>query len=165
MKERDNLSNSESNFITYMAGFSHYEFAESLLDEFELKFINNKSIVFDKLYNKFHLKVLINDLMDLLCFSFDTIEIPDVNKPPIFINRSFRNCIAWRNKDGSYLENIYQEVKNLNFLQLQQYYEDHIVGLQENVFPYEVIDNNLTYVVHIATVQRNIDINFNCCIK
>ena len=133
LKERDNLSNSESNFITYMAGFSHYEFAESLFDEFGLKFINNKSIIFDSLYKKFHLKVLVNDLIDLPCFSFDTIEIPDVNKPPIFINRSFSNCIAWRNQDGSYVKNIYQELKTLNILQIQQYYEDHILGLQENI--------------------------------
>lgn len=159
LKERDNLSNSESNFITYMAGFSHYEFAKSLFDEFALQFLGNQLIVFDSFYKKFHIKVLINDLMDLECFSFDTMELSEVQEKPIFKNLSYRNCIVWRNKDGSYIYNLRQEVKNLNFIQYQKYRKDRIVGLEENVFPYEVIDENFTFVVHFITVQRNIDLN------
>jgi hypothetical protein len=162
LEERINLSDSESNFITYMAGFSHYEFAESLLNEFGLIFICDRLIVFDSINRKFHIKVLINDLMDLPCFgsAFDTIEIPENEEDPIiYTNSSFANVIAWRNKDRSWVDNIYKEVKNLNYVQYQEYRDNHIIGVNERIFPYELVHEGIICVIHITTIQRNIHHN------
>ncbi|MFM7888320.1 MAG: hypothetical protein ACKPCM_16885 [Pseudanabaena sp.] len=157
LKERDKLSESRSNFVTYMAGFSHYEFAESLFDEFGLTFIYNKLIVFDSLYKKIHVKVLINDLIDLPCF--ETTEILEIEDEPIIKIDSFDNFIAWRNKDGSYIDNLYQEIKDLNYSQYKKYRKDHLIGINENVYPYEINEDGFTFVIHIVTVPRNIDSN------
>ncbi|ELS33334.1 MULTISPECIES: hypothetical protein [Pseudanabaena] len=157
LKERDKLSESRSNFVTYMAGFSHYEFAESLFDEFGLAFIYNKLIVFDSLYKKIHVKVLINDLIDLPCFK--TTEILEIEDEPIIKIDSFDNFIAWRNKDGSYIDNLYQEIKDLNYSQYKKYRKDHLIGINENVCPYEINEDGFTFVIHIVTVPRNIDSN------
>lgn len=162
LEERVNLSNSESNFITYMAGFSHYEFAESLLNEFGLIFICDRLIVFDSINRKFNIKVLINDLMALPCFraTFDIIEIPENEEELIiYTNSSFANAIAWRNKDSSWVDNIHKEVKNLNYIQYQEYRDNHIIGLNECVFPYELVHEGVICVIHITTIQQNIHHN------
>lgn len=56
---RREFSEAESNFITYMAGFSHHEFAEGLFSDFNLSFLENTSIFFDGENNKFHFKILL----------------------------------------------------------------------------------------------------------
>ncbi len=90
-----------------MTGLSHYEFAESLCDEFGLLFICDRLIAFDSLHEKVHVKVLINDLMDLPCFS--TVKISEFDQQPIINNSSFENVIAWRNKDGFYINWFWQK--------------------------------------------------------
>lgn len=106
---REKLSIAESNFISYMASFSHYEFSKILFDEFGLISINDGSIVFDSLHQKYHFKVVINDLMYLPCFS--NIKGYDASDNEIYSDKYFGNYIFWRNQDGSYVTNLYQEKK------------------------------------------------------
>ncbi len=155
LKERDKLSESESNFITYMAGFSHYEFAESLFEEFGLTFICDRSFLFDKYNQKLHLKILINDLMDLSCLN--TIE--ELDEDIIDSDVSFQNIILWKDTKGIYVENLYGEIGKLNLLQYQEYCENHIIGLNENIFPFNTKINDLDLVLHITTVARNVVVN------
>jgi hypothetical protein len=154
LQVREKLSISESNFITYMAGFSHYEFSESLFDEFKLISIADETVVFDHIHEKYHFKVLLNDLLYLPCFS--NLEGYDENDNEIYSDKYFSNFIIWRNKDGSYVNNSYQERKGLDKNQYQKYCEDHIIGLQEDVFPHEFIHAGKNFVANITTVQKNI---------
>jgi hypothetical protein len=163
LRKRKDLSQHESNFITYMAGFSHSEFAKDLLEEFGLKLMLNESVIFDKIHQKIHGKVLINDLVDLPCFS--NAGTPErIEENTISIDY-FTNIIAWRNKDRSFVSNIREEIKNLNSTEYQNYIEQHIMGLEEDVLPYEVIYEDITYVAHIVTVPRNINANLGAVLS
>lgn len=152
LAKRPHLSTTESNFITYMAGFSHNEFAQKLFDEFGLAFIENTAILFDRFNNKFHIKILLNDLsVDLQ--SLDMGEISQRYQLPIFTSST-----PFRNKDGSFIANanFKNETKNLNGSQLAEYMSHHIAGLREDVISYPVSKNDINFVVHITTVsQRN----------
>lgn len=156
LEERTNLSTNESDFITYMAGFSHYEFAEKLFNEFSLVFVDNTSILFDSANNRFHVKILLND-QSLDLENFDLSQISENYQLPIFTS-----SIAFRNRDGSYVSNLYNEVKNLNRSQYDEYLLHHIAGLSEDVLPYEIHKNGITFVIHLTRAsQRNTTINLN----
>lgn len=151
--ERANLYTNETNFITYMARFSHYEFAEKLFDEFSLVFVDDTSILFDNANEKFHIKFLINDQSDLV--NLDLFQLSEYYQLPVFTS-----SIAFRNKDGSYVSRVYNEVKNLNCSQHDEYMLCHIAGLREDVLSYEINKNGITFVVHFTKVsQRNTTIN------
>lgn len=156
LQSREKLSIAESNFITYMASFSHYEFSKTLFEEFGLKSIADGTIIFDSIHQKYHFKVVINNLMGLNCFS--NFEGYDENDNELYSDKYkyFRNYIFWRNKDGSYINNSYGERKSLDKHQYQKYCEEHIIGLLEDVCSCEVIHEGINCVASIANPPKNI---------
>lgn len=156
LAERPHLSTSESNFITYLAGFSHNEFAENLFDEFGLSFVEGTDILFDVLNKKFHIKILLNDIYSNFQ-SLDREEISQRYQLPIFTS-----SIPFKNRDGSVADNFYKELKKINRFQWDEYFSQHIAGLREDVISYPVSKNNIDIVLHLTTVsQRNTIANLN----
>ncbi|MFB2918538.1 MULTISPECIES: hypothetical protein [Aerosakkonema] len=156
LAERPCLSTAESNFITYLAGFSHNEFCDTLFDEFGLSFVGDTSILFDRLNNKFHIKILLNDIsVDLQSLYME--EISQTYQLPISTH-----TILSRNRDGSFADNFNKGLKKLNRSQLAEYISQHILGLSEDVISYTFSKKNVNLIIHITTVsQRNILANLN----
>jgi hypothetical protein len=156
------LSNVESNLVTYMAGFSHYEFAEKILSEFGLTLICKQLIVFDSLQKKFHLKILINDLKIPRCFNnVQILEELDCNETFSQTTSSFTNIIKWRNKDGSYIDNIRDEISHFDSFQYVEYCKNHLRGVLEDIDSYEIKYDNIIFVLHFITIPKNIDANLD----
>lgn len=154
---RCNLSNVESNYITYIAGFSHYEFAKELFDEFGILLFCNKLVTYDSLQKKMHLKILINDLV----FMMRKNKIKAYDNCSVLSMNSFTNIIKWRNIDGSYIDNVREEIGTLNFSQYKKYCENHIIGIREDIDSYEIKCENLIFVLHFISVPGNISVNIN----
>jgi hypothetical protein len=159
---RNELSDAENSFITYIAGFSHFEFAEKLLDEFGLVSLYDRLIIFDNLQKKFHFKILINDLIDLSCLNtMQTSNNGDDNSSFTSKTSFVINTINWRNKDGSYINNIREEIRHLSFCDYKKYCETHMMGILEHVYSWEISHENINFSFHFVNVPRNIDINFS----
>jgi hypothetical protein len=162
LSQRNSFLPIESDLITYMAGFSHHEFAKSLLDEFDLMFVYNNRVLLDKRNQRFHVKALINNPMDLPCFDMNSAFLSnrlggegDLNLDDGF----FSNSICWRNMDGSYISSLYEETKKLSLPQYHDYCKTHLIGLSENIFPCMMSENEITIVVHFAMIPDNFEIN------
>jgi hypothetical protein len=59
---RNSLSQSEADFLTYLAGFTHYPEAEELLGRFCLEMGAGLPLLFDNRDNTAHVKVFASDL-------------------------------------------------------------------------------------------------------
>ncbi len=149
LEERNSFSTSESNFITYMAGFSHYEFTAKLLDEFGLKFLDNTSILFDTINKKLHIKILISDQFDLGVLSSQILEMYQLTE---FTNYGF------------YIDKAYDEIKKINHSQFAEYKSDRTISFKEEVFSYETDEKEINLVIHFITIWRNIYVNLIQCI-
>lgn len=159
LKLRADLSETESDLITYMAGFTHYEFAKNLFNDFGLMLICNDSILFDRYNNRFHVKALINDHMDLPCFNMNFDMEVNASEDEVPDDGFFHNIICWRNIDGGYIDSLYEDTKKFNLSQYHEYCNNHIIGVNENIFPYVLHNQNHSVVIHIAIIPTNSETN------
>jgi hypothetical protein len=151
---RQEFSEAESNFITYMAGFSHHEFAESLFPHFNLSFLKDTSILFDRNNNKIHIKILIND-QSHHCkkLSFGSIE-HDYNSP-IFVSR-----MAFRERNGLYIDSLGKQLRGCSGEQVRAYIAQGTSGIAENVVSYQRNLQGSCLVTHfVRATEPNVDIN------
>ena len=153
---RNNLSEVESDFITYMAGFSHREFAESLFSEFELSFLRESCLFYDSVNKKIHAKVLINDqTLDMESLDIENIET-------LTRKSSMSNYIKIRSHDGSYIDNLMPIIKNFSPDQMAEYLSSIQFGIHENVISISKKLGEYSLVIHITLVaQRNIYMNLS----
>jgi hypothetical protein len=151
---RQELSDSESNFITYMAGFSHHEFAESLFSDFDLSFLEGTSIFFDKRNNKFHLKILLNDQSNY-CGRFHLGRIERDYASSVFGSR-----MAFRDKDGLYIDSLGKQLRGCSGEQVRAYIAQGTSGISENVVSYQRDLQGYCVVTHfVVAAEPNTDIN------
>ena len=154
LTERGALSEAESDFITYMGGFSHYEFTESLFQQFGLSFLEGTSILFDSINKKFHVKILINDQTgDVESLSLEAIAQAE--------QATIReNSIQFRDKNGTYIDRLSELLRNMTLDEMQNYLSQSDVNIYENVvsFRRKLVDK--CFVLHFVTVaQGNILVN------
>lgn len=124
---RQEFSEAESNFITYMAGFSHHEFAESLFSNFNLSFLEGTSIFFDKENNKFHFKILLND-QSLHCSKLHMGRIErDYNS---LGSDFFWSKMEFRDKDGLYIDSLGKQLRGLENRSEPTLHKEHQVYLK-----------------------------------
>jgi hypothetical protein len=154
---RQDFSQSENNFITYMAGFSHYEFAKDLLSDFNLSFIEGTSILFDKVSNKFHFKILINDQANR-CGKLHMGKI-DRNYNS-FGSDFFLSYIAFRDKEGCYIDSLGKQIREYSLDERRAYITQGTSVTSENIVTYQRNLHGYCLVTHfVAAAQPNIDIN------
>ena len=151
---RQEFSESESNFITYMAGFSHYEFAESLFSDFNLSFLEKTSIFFDGENNKFHFKILLND-QSHYCNKLHLGRIERDYASPVFGSR-----MAFRDKDGLYIDSLGKQLRGCSGEQVRAYIAQGTSGIAENVVSYQRDLQGYCLVTHfVIAAEPNVDIN------
>lgn len=151
---RQELSESESNFITYMAGFSHHEFAESLFSDFNLSFLEGTSIFFDRVNNKLHFKILLND-QSHYCDKLHIGRIERNYNSPLFGSR-----MAFRDKDGLYIDSLGKQLRGCSGEQVRAYIAQGTSGIAENVVSYQRDLQDYCLVTHfVAAAEPNVDIN------
>lgn len=151
---RQELSESESNFITYMAGFSHHEFAESLFSDFNLFFLEGTSIFFDRENNKFHFKILLND-QSHYCSKLHMGRIERDYNSPMFGSR-----MAFRDKNGLYIDSLGKQLRGCSGEQVRAYIAQGTSGIAENVVSYQRDLQSYCLVTHfVAAAEPNVDIN------
>ena len=151
---RQEFSEAESHFITYMAGFSHHEFAESLFSDFNLSFLEGTSIFFDKENNKFHFKILLND-QSLHCSKLHMGRIErDYNSPMFWSKMEFRD------KDGLYIDSLGKQLRGCSREQVRAYIAQGTSGISENVVSYQRDLQGYRMVTHfVKAAEFNTDIN------
>lgn len=151
LAQRVLLCEEESDFITYMAGFSHYEFTANLFHQFGLSFIESTSILFDSINKKFHVKILVNDqTLDFESFLLENIA--QVKQVTIIENR-----IQFRDKNGIYIDSLSKLLRSMSLEQQQDYLSQGNVGIYEDIVSLrkQLADNY--FVFHFVRVgQRNI---------
>ncbi|HEY9853667.1 MAG TPA: hypothetical protein V6D28_29625 [Leptolyngbyaceae cyanobacterium] len=151
---RQEFSESESNFITYMAGFSHYEFAESLFSDFNLSFLENTSIFFDGENNKFHFKILLHDKSHYCAKLHMGRIVRDYNSPMFWSKMEFRD------KDGLYIDSLGKQLRGCSGEQVRAYIAQGISGVSENVVSYQRDLQGYCVVTHfVRAAEPNTDIN------
>ncbi|AVH69642.1 hypothetical protein [Nostoc sp. 'Lobaria pulmonaria (5183) cyanobiont'] len=151
---RREFSEAESNFITYIAGFSHHEFAESLFSDFNLAFLEGTSIFFDRDSNKFHFKILIND-QSHHCKKLHLGSIADNYNSPGFGSR-----MAFRDQNGLYIDSLGKQLRGLPGHQVKAYIAQGISGITENVVSYQRDLQGYCLVTHfVIAAEPNVDIN------
>ncbi|WP_392534372.1 hypothetical protein [Nostoc sp. C117] len=151
---RQEFSEAESNFITYMAGFSHHEFAESLFSDFNLSFLEGTSIFFDRENNKFHFKILLND-QSHYCSKLHMGSIERNYASPMFGSR-----MAFRDKDGLYIDSLGKQLRGCSGEQVRAYIAQGTSGLAENVVSYQRDLQDYCLVTHfVGAAEPNVDIN------
>ena len=150
---RGEFSEAESNFITYMAGFSHHEFAESLFSDFNLSFLESSSIFFDRNSKKFHFKILIND-QSKYCNKLNLGRI-ERDYGSIFGSR-----MAFRDKDGLYIDRLGKQLRGCSGEQVRTYIAQGTSGIAENVVSYQRELQGYCLVTHfVLGAEFNVDIN------
>ncbi|BAY81711.1 hypothetical protein NIES267_11880 [Calothrix parasitica NIES-267] len=150
---RGEFSEAESNFITYMAGFSHHEFAEGLFSDFNLFFLENTSIFFDGENNKFHFKILISD-QSHYCNKLSLGRI-ERDYGSIFGSR-----MAFRDKDGLYIDKLGKQLRGCSGEQARAYIAQGTSGMAENVVSYQRNLQGYCLVTHfVLAAEFNVDIN------
>ncbi|MBD2001854.1 MULTISPECIES: hypothetical protein [Cyanophyceae] len=151
---RQGFSEIESNFITYMAGFSHHEFAESLFSDFNLFFLKGTSIFFDKENNKFHFKILLYD-QNHYCSKLHMGRIErDYNSPMFWSKMEFRD------KDGLYIDSLGKQLRGCSGEQVRAYIAQGTSGISENVVSYQRDLQGYCVVTHfVRAAEPNTDIN------
>ncbi|MGF1674349.1 MAG: hypothetical protein ACFCUV_11790 [Rivularia sp. (in: cyanobacteria)] len=154
---RQEFSEAESNFITYMAGFSHREFAESLFSDFNLSFLEGTSIFFDKSNNKFHFKILLNDQY-LHCSKLHMGRIErDYNS---LGSDFFWSKMEFRDKDGLYIDSLGKQLRGCSREQVRAYIAQGTSGISENVVSYQRDLQGYRMVTHfVKAAEFNTDIN------
>jgi hypothetical protein len=151
---RQEFSEAERNFITYIAGFSHYEFAESLFADFNLSFLEGTSIFFDRENNKFHFKVLLND-QSQYCAKLHMGRIErDYNSP------GFWSKIEFRDKDSLYIDSLGKQLRGYSGEPFRLYLAQGTSGISENVVSYQRDLQGYCVVTHfVKAAEPNTDIN------
>lgn len=148
------LSEIESNFITYMAGFSHYEFAESLFSDFNLAFLEGTSIFFDRNSNKVHIKILMND-QSHQCKKLHLGSIERDYDSPVLGSR-----MTFREQNGLYIDSLGKELRGCSGAQVRAYIAQGISGVSENVVSYQRYLQDYCLVIHfVIAAEPNVDIN------
>jgi hypothetical protein len=158
LSSRINLSPQESDFLIYLAGFTHHEFAEEFYDEFGFIFLKGTSILYDSINNRFHAKVLINDQTDEFN-SLDLSNIASTIDSPIFENR-----IKLRNEKGIYVDNLAKVVLSMSVPDAKYYLSKSKIGIYEQVISYPTVLENINepLTIHLVIMgQRNIDVNLS----
>jgi hypothetical protein len=151
---RREFSETESNFITYMAAFSHREFAESLFPAFNLAFLEDTSLLFDRDNNKIHVKILIND-QSHCCKKLHLGSIEYNYGFPVFGSR-----MAFRDKDGLYIDSLGEKLRGVSGKEVRAYITQGISSVHENVVSYQQKLQNYCLVTHFVIVaEPNVDIN------
>jgi hypothetical protein len=151
---RQEFFEAESNFITYMAGYSHHEFAESLFPHFNLAFLKGTSILFDGNSKKVHIKILMND-QSHHCKKLHLGSIERDYNSPVFMTR-----IAFRNQDGVYVDSLGKQLCGLPGNQARAYIAQGISGISENVVSYQRYLRGYRLVIHfVIATEPNVDIN------
>ncbi|MEH1938902.1 MAG: hypothetical protein V7L01_01615 [Nostoc sp.] len=151
---RQELSEFESNFITYMAGFSHHEFAESLFSDFNLSFLEGTSIFFDRENNKFHFKILLND-KSRYCSKLHMGKIERDYASPMFWSK-----MEFRDKDGLYIDSLGKQLRGCSGDRFWGYIAQGTSGISENVVSYQRDLQGYCVVTHFVTAaESNTDIN------
>ena len=151
---KQELSEIESNFITYMAGFSHHEFAESLLPQFNLVFLEGTSIFFDGNSNKVHIKILMND-QSHHCKKLHLGSIERDYDSPVLGSR-----MAFRDQDGLYIDSLGKQLRRCSGNQVRAYIAQGISGVSENVVSYQIHLQDYCLVIHfVIAAEPNVDIN------
>jgi hypothetical protein len=151
---RQEFSEAESNFITYIAGFSHYEFAESLFVDFNLSFLEGTSIFFDRENNKFHFKVLLNDQSQYCGKLQMGIIERDYNSP------GFWSKMEFRDKDGLYINSLGKQLRGCSGEPFRSYLAQGTSGISENVVSYQRDLQGYCVVTHfVKAAEPNTDIN------
>ncbi|WP_448269646.1 hypothetical protein [Nostoc sp. DSM 114159] len=154
LTERSSLSDAESDFLTYMAGFTHYEFTKNLFQQFGLFFIEGTSILFDSINKNFHVKILINDqTLDFESFSLEAIA--QAEQATIIENR-----IQFRDRNGMYIDGLSKLLRSMTVARMQDYLSKSNMGIYEDVVLFRRILLDNSFVLHFVRVgQRNILIN------
>ena len=151
---RQEFSEAESNFITYMAGFSHHEFAESLFSNFNLSFLEGTFAFFDRENNKFHFKILLNDQSHYFGkLHMGRIE-HDYNSPMFWSKMEFRD------NDGLYIDSLGKQLRGCSEEQVRAYIAQGTSGVSENVVSYQRYLQGYRVVTHfVKAAEPNTDIN------
>ena len=151
---RQEFLEAESNFITYMAGFSHCEFAESLFPAFNLAFLENTSLLFDRDNEKIHVKILIND-QSHYCKKLHLGSIEHDYNSPVFISR-----LAFRDRDGLYIGSLGKKLRGASGKEVRAYIVQGISSVHENVVSYQQKLQSYCLVTHfVIAAEPNVDIN------
>jgi len=154
ISSRREFSETESNFITYMAGFSHYEFAESLFSHFNLAFLEGTSIFFDGDSKKVHIKILMND-QSHHCKKLHLGSIEYDYGSPVLASR-----MAFRDRDGLYIDSLGKQLRGCSGDQVRAYIAQGISGVSENVVSYQRHLQDYCLVIHfVIAAEPNVDIN------
>ncbi len=155
--KRREFAEAESDFITYMAGFSHYEFAKCLFPKFNLTFLEDTSLLLDKENNKIHAKIFIND-QSHHCRKLNLGIIENKYESSIF-----QSHMDFRNQDGVYIDSLGKEVHKLGLTggeQQKAYIMKGVSGITENVIAYQKCLKHYSLVIHIViATASNVDIN------
>ncbi|KJH69877.1 hypothetical protein [Aliterella atlantica] len=151
---RREFSEAESNFITYMAGYSHYEFAESLFPAFNLAFITGTALLFDRNNKKLHVKILIND-QSHYCKKLHFGNIERDYRSPVFWSRT-----AFRDRDGLYIDSLGKRLRGASGEKVRAYIAQGISSVHENVISYQQAIQGYCLVTHfVKAAEPNVDIN------
>jgi hypothetical protein len=94
LEARRTLSGEEADFLTYLAGFTHYAEAADILGEFGLEFIQGTALLFDVHQNALHMKVLLNDLYHCI----ETFTAQHFSQK--YGALTFRNNVAAKHRGG-----------------------------------------------------------------
>jgi hypothetical protein len=155
---RQYLSEEEANFITYQCGFTHYPEAVTVFEEFGLKMRNDISVLQDTVNNRFHCKILINELtheieslsMPFLSEKFDT---------PVLINAiKLKDQSKYIDDSWQFIHDFYEQLKQLPQEERERFAKDFFSQV-ENPMSEDVVSfsknlmNGQTMVFHFARVR------------
>jgi hypothetical protein len=162
LASRVNLSPQESDFVTYLAGFTHHEFAEEFYDEFGFIFFKEISIFYDLINKRFHIKVLVNDQTD----NIDSLDLSNIASE--IDSQLFENRIKLRNEKGLYVENLAKIILNMDVSDAKYYLSKSKVGIYEIILSYPTVIEDIqeALIIHFVMVgQRNIVINIGSILE
>jgi hypothetical protein len=127
LKDRSNLSSQEADFVTYMAGFTQYIEAASILGEFGITCGDDLPIVCDSMSRSIHIKFLINDLT----FGVESLT-PDYLAEKYHTTKSI-NRVAGKLSSGVFVESLSEATRGFSTREFYAFCSQYESGIIEEV--------------------------------
>lgn len=132
----------ERDFLKYVSGFTHADFANNLLSTFEISVSNMFPVIMDRINRTLYVKIIINDL------SKDITSLDPIAMSKTYNTQILANNIALKKINNGFVKDFRQEIKGLTYDELNEYLSLHDPGLYEEVVFYE------EQVLHIPDWKR-----------
>ena len=97
---RKSLPRDRADFLTYLAGFTHYNESVSILSEVGLEIRPDVPLLYDRRNRTIHLKIFLMDLSQ----EVESLSLSFLSRK--YGSKQFSNRIWWRDVDGEFVTNV-----------------------------------------------------------